>query len=176
MQEEWRPVVGFEGLYEVSEYGVVRSLPRVTRIKNGHTRVLSSRIIKTYRNARTGHESVNLVPREGVARIKKCRVHCVVLEAFVGPRPDGYFGCHNDGDVYNNHFSNLRWDTPSGNNYDRVKHGKHPYANRSHCKRGHPLDGVWTWPNGAFKQRYCKMCARDRARRQHQRLSAEQAA
>ncbi len=31
--------------------------------------------------------------------------------------------CHNDGNVLNNHIDNLRWDTPSNNNRDKIKHG-----------------------------------------------------
>lgn len=160
---EWRPVVGFEGLYEVSEYGSVRSLPRVTRIGHGKTRVLSGRVIKTYRLKRSGHIAINLVPREGVRQIRKTFVHLLVLEAFVGPRPEGLYGCHNDGDPDNNHVSNLRWDTPSSNMHDRVRHGNHFYANRTKCNYGHPLDGVWFRADGSFKQRYCKTCNRKRA-------------
>ena len=51
-------------------------------------------------------------------------IHVMVLEAFVGPRPLGHWACHNDGDQSNNHVSNLRWDTPTGNFQDRDKHGK----------------------------------------------------
>lgn len=51
-------------------------------------------------------------------------VHVLVLEAFVGPRPDGMEGCHNDGDPSNNRLSNLRWDTPLANWSDRRKHGR----------------------------------------------------
>lgn len=162
-EEKWRPVVGFEGLYKVSEYGVVRSLPRVTRVRGGGTRVLTGREIKTYPMSK-GYVGINLVPREGVKHIRKTGVHRLVLEAFVGPQPDGYQGCHNDGDPTNNHVSNLRWDTGSANNYDTVKHGRHHYAKRSDCKYGHPLDGIFRWSDGSFKQRYCKTCFNGRAR------------
>jgi hypothetical protein len=52
------------------------------------------------------------------------RVHVLVLEAFVGPRPPGMVCCHGDGDPTNNALSNLRWDTPQANHADRVKHGR----------------------------------------------------
>ena len=74
------------------------------------------------------------VDREGYGRIKlfrngpvrKCRrfVHVLVLEAFVGPRPDGMEACHNDGVPLNCHISNLRWDTRLGNEADKTKHGR----------------------------------------------------
>lgn len=47
----------------------------------------------------------------------------LVLECFVGPRPLGMHGCHNDGDPKNNRVENLRWDTPRGNQADRIRHG-----------------------------------------------------
>ena len=51
------------------------------------------------------------------------RVHKLVLEAFVGPCPDGLECCHNDGNSFNNHIDNLRWDTHKSNIHDRIKHG-----------------------------------------------------
>jgi len=51
-------------------------------------------------------------------------VHRLVLEAFVGPCPDGMEGCHNDGNPLNNALSNLRWDTRKANMADRGAHGR----------------------------------------------------
>lgn len=51
-------------------------------------------------------------------------VHRLVLEAFVGPCPEGYQGAHGDGDVSNNHLKNLRWATPGENAADRDAHGR----------------------------------------------------
>lgn len=58
-------------------------------------------------------------------------VHRVVLEAFVGPAPEGMEACHNDGDPANNALSNLRWDTHAANNDDRFRHGTVPQG--EHC-------------------------------------------
>jgi hypothetical protein len=49
--------------------------------------------------------------------------HHLVLEAFVGPRPDGMQCCHGDGNRQNNSPGNLRWDTPLANSRDKQKHG-----------------------------------------------------
>lgn len=49
--------------------------------------------------------------------------HRLVLEAFVGPCPEGMQACHNDGDRMNTRVGNLRWDTPKANSADRWRHG-----------------------------------------------------
>jgi HNH endonuclease len=50
-------------------------------------------------------------------------IHHLVLEAFVGPCPDGMEACHNDGNQKNNALENLRWDTHASNIADMMKHG-----------------------------------------------------
>lgn len=50
-------------------------------------------------------------------------VHRLVLESFVGPRPDGKECCHNNGDHRDNRLLNLRWDTPAANALDKIRHG-----------------------------------------------------
>jgi len=57
----------------------------------------------------------------GERKIKK--VHIAVAEAFIGPRPDKMYVCHNDGNKLNNLVNNLRYDTPEGNWKDRINHG-----------------------------------------------------
>lgn len=70
-----------------------------------------------------------------VARTRK--IHHLVLEAFVGPRPDGLETCHNDGVPANNWLTNLRWDTKPNNAKDRRVHGTDFQANKVTCSRGH---------------------------------------
>lgn len=53
-------------------------------------------------------------------------VHRLVLEAFVGPCPEGMQACHNDGNPSNNCLHNLRWDTAKSNHADKVSHGTMP--------------------------------------------------
>lgn len=52
-------------------------------------------------------------------------VYRLVLEAFVGPCPDGAEACHNDGNAGNDALANLRWDTRAANQADRRRHGTH---------------------------------------------------
>lgn len=113
--EEWRAVVGFEGAYEVSDMGRVRSIPRVA----SDGRRLTGRVLRPLPHP-YGYAMAALC-RAGEYR--KHLVHRLVLEAFVGPAPDGEEGCHGDGNPANNALTNLRWDTRRGNMADAVRHG-----------------------------------------------------
>jgi len=124
--EEWRAVPGFEGRYEVSNLGQVRSLGRTetySRILNDGRRDNVTRTKKTKplvgNLGSNGYLTVRL-------KGKTYAIHRLVLTAFVGPRPEGQAACHNDGDSVNNILSNLRWDTYQANNMDRAKHGTWP--------------------------------------------------
>lgn len=69
---------------------------------------------------KVGYQTAAL--RVGKKAVKEY-VHSLVLHAFVGPRPNGYEGCHGDGNRVNNALANLRWDSPSGNHADMKSHG-----------------------------------------------------
>ena len=147
--EEWRPVAGYEGYYEVSNLGRIRSLAR-----NGRPTMVKKLTIKN----KFGHRVVTLCVG-GEKTIKN--VGPLVLTAFVGPRPEGLVTCHNDGDPANNRVSNLRWDTQSNNLFDAVAHGTHPLSAATHCGRGHEFTPTNTYRcrNG---WRRCKQCTLDR--------------
>lgn len=119
-KEEWRPVVGYEGRYEVSNLGRVRSVARNVEIPATWRTV-------AYRRKERGRLLSPGKTRKGYGRVnlegKTFSVHRLVLEAFVGPCPDGMEGCHCDGDPSNNAIDNLRWDTRRSNWEDRRKHG-----------------------------------------------------
>lgn len=101
---KWTPLPGFEGRYEVHPTGQVRSLigPRGKR----RVKVLVGRSIKR------GY--IQLTLTDGRARVMKL-LHRAVLEAFVGPCPDGCEASHLDDDPSNNDISNLVWETRSEN-------------------------------------------------------------
>jgi hypothetical protein len=114
--EEWRSVPGFEGRYEVSNHGRVKSLP--------NSRRRTELILQQGVHKRQGHRIINLTGHDGTAHFQKTYwVHRLVLEAFVGPAPLRMEGCHNDGDPANNHIDNLRWGTDADNQGDRIAHG-----------------------------------------------------
>lgn len=122
--EEWRDVFGFEGYYQVSSLGNVQSLPRVVRGWNGFQVCHHRRkgvAIKPGPIGKCGHLAVYLT-KEGVRATKY--VHRLVLEAFVGPCPDGKEACHfPNRDVTDNRVINLRWGTHQDNMGDKVAHG-----------------------------------------------------
>lgn len=131
--EEWRDVVGYEGLYAVSNLGRFKRLARtiVDRTPSGtmRTRVYPERIRKpSIMRKRGGYLYVSLRKNGKIAT--RC-VHLLVAEAFIGPRPPGAHTCHRNGDPTDAHAVNLRYDTPRGNAMDKVPHGTHRRGERS---------------------------------------------
>lgn len=135
--ENWKPVTGYENFYDASDHGRVRRLPRSVEIKDGSTRTTAGKMLRPFQHGRTSHLAVKLMVN---GERKRRPVHRLVLEAFVGPYPEGMECCHADGDPTNNHLDNLRWDTRSANSHDSVKHGSHAMSLRTHCPRGHVLE------------------------------------
>lgn len=113
--EQWKDVIGFEGLYEVSNHGQIRS--KITK-----------KIKKQTIDKKTNRFYLGLWVNN---KQKIVKPHRLVLEAFVGKCPNGMEGCHNDGNPFNNHLFNLRWDTPKNNHADKVKHGTTNRGERS---------------------------------------------
>jgi hypothetical protein len=120
MQEIWKPISGYVGLYEVSNFGIIRSLDRIIPDKTHGTRKLAGRVLR-YTTDNQGRCYVGL-SRDNKP-IKK-RVHLIVAEAFLGPRIKGVEVCHEDGNPANNQASNLRFDTHKSNMEDMVHHGR----------------------------------------------------
>lgn len=153
--EEWRAVLGYEGLYEVSSFGRIRGIRR----KGSHGLPL-----KLFRNKRHAYLQA-VLSRGGIER--NVKPHILVCEAWHGHRPVGMLVRHLDGDSFNNSPDNLCWGTPRENSLDVVRHGNHHQSNKTHCKKGHPFDEENT--GYAFNnqrgrnRRYCRAC--DRARR-----------
>ena len=110
--EIWKPVVGHEGAYEVSDLGRVRSLDRRVRLvtlqAGETTRLVKERVLRPG-PTRSGHVSVAI--GKGNSRL----VHRLVLEAFVGPCPDGCEVLHLNHDPADNRLVNLKYGTRSEN-------------------------------------------------------------
>jgi uncharacterized protein YerC len=113
-EEEWRTIAGYEGRYEVSSIGRVRSL----QSRSGRRKTpLMMRFKLT-----NGYQNVSLRCGRGVSR--GFFVHVLVLEAFVGPRPGGLEVRHfPDPCRTNNALTNLSWATRKQNAADKIVHG-----------------------------------------------------
>ena len=116
MKEEWRPVKGLEGHYEISNLGRVKSCRRyilATNFKgNTYKRLVHERILKSADNGK-GYEHV-LFYYKGRQMCKY--VHRLVAEAFL-PNPDNLSDVnHKDQNTSNNVLSNLEWLSHFDNN------------------------------------------------------------
>lgn len=118
--ECWRSVRGYEGFYEVSNLGRVRSLDRYVQHGDGMT-MRRGKILSASKNT-DGYLQVNLC-KDG--KCIKARVHKLVADAFV----DGWFpGAevdHKDCDRTNNASSNLQWLSHSDNVARAIENGNH---------------------------------------------------
>lgn len=167
--ERWLPVVGYEGYYEVSDLGRVRSLDRRI-VRRGAPAFLRGRVLRQT-TVDHGRATVSLC-RDGQRDLS--RVSTLVLRAFIGAPPAGFEGCHNDGDPANNHIGNLRWDSHQANMDDQFKHGTRYGISKTHCPRGHLLSAPNLVASMAKRgTRTCMACARARAQQQRAQKRGE---
>lgn len=125
--ERWLPVVGFEGSYEVSDWGRVRGLDRIVRRRDGHTQRIRGRVLMPCPDTH-GYLQVNLL-RSG--KHTKRGVHVLVMAAFIGPRPPGMQIRHGPNGKLDNSLANLSYGTQSENQQDRRRDGTHIEGERS---------------------------------------------
>lgn len=161
MGEEWRPVIGYAGFYEVSNKGRVRSVDRVT----SHGNRLRGRVLKE-------RPLPNGRPRVSLARDAKtvdAYPYRLVLEAFIGPCPPDMEALHWDDDHNNNCLSNLRWGTRTDNMRD-MSRNERGNAGVAYCPAGHPYspENTYVYP-GNRKHRGCRACGRIHGAKKRQR-------
>ena len=146
--EQWRPIPGFEGAYEVSNLGRVRSLDRVidhapSSGRAGYQHIRRGKVLRPGRT-KSGHLTV-VLGREAGSRF----VHSLVLLAFVGPMPQGQECRHLNGEEWDNRLANLEYATRSINSCDKKDHkGAVNYTLTSadvrkiRAELAHPYNGV----------------------------------
>ena len=123
--EQWRWIVGYEGQYEVSSHGRVRSY-RFNRAH--HTRPAAPRVMRLTERHAGGYLFLVLRGEDGSKR--NMFVHLAVLTAFVGPRPKGLQAGHLNGDRLDNRLDNLRWISGRENQQHRKLHGTYLVGER----------------------------------------------
>ena len=113
-EEEWKAIQGYEGIYEVSNFGNVRSLPRYKRGNLDSKVFIEGKTIKQVKNNR-GYYIVQLSKNN---KVKNFSVHRLVAEAFI-PNPNNFPQVnHINGNKKDNRVENLEWVSASTN----VKH------------------------------------------------------
>ena len=122
MSEIWKPVTGFEGLYEVSNLGNVRSLDRYCLGRDGRSELHRGRVLAKQLTW-NGYCDVILSNRSAGIKRKHRPVHALVAEAFLGPRRAGCDVMHLDGDRTNNHAENLRYGPRAENLHQTYDYG-----------------------------------------------------
>jgi HNH endonuclease/NUMOD4 motif-containing protein len=159
--QTWLPVPGWDGLYEVSDLGLVWSHYKWQK-QRGH-------LLKTPLDNRN-YQQVNL-SRGGVKL--HTHVHVLVATAFHGPCPPDMECRHLDGNRSNNVASNLKWGTSSENNRDLVRHGTHyaRYRGVTHCIYSHEFTPENTGRD-VRGNRFCLACRKRRNKEQAARRKA----
>lgn len=159
---EWKPIPGFELLYEVSESGAIRTLR-------------SNRILKPQPNS-NGYLRVLLYGHHGHVGWRS--VHRLVASAFL-PNPSEFpIVRHLDDDKTNNHVYNLAWGTQAENVADAMRSGKHYNANRVPtvaCINGHVYEpGSWTFRTNSAGNPYrqCLTCEREKSLRSYRKKTS----
>lgn len=127
--EEWRPVVGWNGIYEVSDCGRVRRSFDARRPTRGPF------VLQGTTN-RFGYVWVTL-QYKSEKRLEMRFIHVLAAEAFIGPKPEGCEVNHKDGVKSHNHLWNLEWVTPKENQQHAVAAGLYLRGDR-HPRRTNP--------------------------------------
>ena len=136
--EEWKDIEGYEGYYQVSNYGRVKSLKRTVWDKGGFYKTVAERILKVGKDGK-GYPQVILF-KEGKG--ESCKIHRLVASAFC-ENPYGYSEVnHKDENKENNRADNLEWCSRSYNcSYnDRAK--KAGKKLRNNPNKSKPIIGV----------------------------------
>lgn len=154
--ERWLPVVGFEGYYDVSNRGRVRSIYRPGVARTG--RVLKKKILPN------GYVQVSLSVN---GKVSYRNVHRLVARAFRGPCPEGEEVLHGDDDRANNRLDNLSYGTHKINQEQMVARGRARKATATHCGRRHEYTPESTGYDSKGR-RYCRICMAMKAKERYE--------
>lgn len=131
--EVWKEIPGYEGRYQVSDMGRVRSLSRDIPRDGRHRRKnfrLEGRVL---RQSKIG--KYHMVGLRLNTRTICWLVHRAVMAAFVGPCPPGMQCLHENDQQNDNRLSNLRWGTPKENGEDSIRNGRVCSGERCHLHK-----------------------------------------
>ena len=115
IHEEWKYIQGFEGFYQVSNLGNIRSVDRTVKTHHGN-RIVKGKKLSPSKSKQTGYYQIHLYKFGCVYRYN---VHSLVAKAFVPQNGKSYVN-HKDGNKENNSADNLEWVTNAENHYHAV--------------------------------------------------------
>lgn len=145
MGEIWKDVVGYEGIYEISSYGRIRSVDRISPTKCNSYKRTYGKMLSPHPDTK-GYLILQLCNGQRNAIQKPKKIHRLVAEAFI-PNPEGKPQVnHKDLNKQNNHVDNLEWVTPSENVRHAIANGakKPMYGKRPEYWRKKIHDAVIT--------------------------------
>ena len=123
MKEIWKDIPEYEGLYQASNLGKIKSLKRITKKEYRNNRIVKERIMKGTKN-QDGYLKVHFKNKEKNID-KGLFIHRLVAKAFI-PNPDNLPQInHIDGNKLNNKVENLEWCTNLYNQQHAWKNGLH---------------------------------------------------
>lgn len=147
--EEWRDLLGYEGIYQVSSLGRVKRLARIVAARSGGQRIWEEEITSGHMGPR-GYLRVKL---SGDGRARNEDVHRLICATFHGRKPAAEMhAAHGDGVKTNNRADNLRWATPKENAEDRLAHGGQVRGEQ--IATGKLTEGDVREIRGAYTKRY----------------------
>lgn len=162
MEEIWKPVVGFEGVYSISNRGrLKREKGKTSNGKNWPEKLIRGSLNKY------GYVKYTLTwggrPHYKVA-------HRLVCEAFHGPAPEGKnLVLHKDDNPQNNIPENLYWGDLSDNQKDILRNGNNYGRNKTHCINGHEYTEENTYRIPKTGSRACQTCRLRRTKLDNER-------
>jgi len=114
--EIWEDIDGYEGLYQISNLGRIKSLPRTITYT---VKMETKELIMKPSVSSSGYCGVNL---KGIGKVKRLNVHRILAKTFINNKNKKKCVNHKDGNRLNNNLSNLEWVTHSENSKHAYRH------------------------------------------------------
>lgn len=115
MNEEWKDIKGFEGIFQISNLGIIKRLPYKANNGTNKCREIKEKILEPF-TWQSRYLRVDLqFTKDGIKHRRATYVHNLVAETFIGERPEGYVIDHINRDYLDNRVCNLRYVTQCDN-------------------------------------------------------------